>query len=191
MGSRIAPGRSSTAFTTVDLDRPGKQLGFVMIPHSPHDDAWGVTRLPLAVISHGSGPTVIIEGGNHGDEYEGPIVISELIRELDPGEIQGRLILMPAINAPAVIAGQRTSPDRRAESQSQLSRRSAWQHDPADRRLHGRRDLSRGAMPSSTCIRAAPPSTSCPAPSSSRPRMRRSAAATSPPLWLSMRRRPS
>ncbi len=110
MGSRITPGRSSTAFTTVDLDRPGKQLGFVMIPHSPHDDAWGVTRLPLGVISHGSGPTVIIEGGNHGDEYEGPIVISELIRELDPAEIQGRLILMPAINAPAVIAGQRTSP---------------------------------------------------------------------------------
>ena len=71
------------------------------------------TRLPLGVISHGSGPTVIIEGGNHGDEYEGPIVISELIRELDPTEIQGRLILMPAINAPAVIAGQRTSPDDR------------------------------------------------------------------------------
>ena len=61
--------------------------------------------------ANGSGPTVILEGGNHGDEYEGPIVITELIRELDPGEIQGRLILMPAINAPAVIAGQRTSPD--------------------------------------------------------------------------------
>ena len=104
MGSRIAPGRSSTAFATVDLDQPGKQLGFVMIPHSPHDDAWGVTRLPLAVIANGSGPTVILEGGNHGDEYEGPIVITELIRELDASEIQGRLIMMPAINAPAVIA---------------------------------------------------------------------------------------
>ena len=56
-----------------------------MIPHSPHDDAWGVTRIPLAVIQNGSGPTVILEGGNHGDEYEGPIAIGELIRELDPG----------------------------------------------------------------------------------------------------------
>jgi predicted deacylase len=53
---------------------------------------------------------VILEGGNHGDEYEGPIVISELIRDLDPGAIQGRLILMPANNVHAVSAGRRTSP---------------------------------------------------------------------------------
>ena len=81
-----------------------------MIPHSPHGDAWGVTRIPIAVISNGSGPTVILEGGNHGDEYEGPITICELIRDLDPGEIQGRLILMPANNVHAVMAGKRTSP---------------------------------------------------------------------------------
>lgn len=100
----------STAFTTIDLDGSGKQIGFVMIPHSPHEDAWGVTRLPIAVISNGSGPTVILEGGNHGDEYEGQIAICELIRELDPGEIQGRLILMPANNVHAVMGGRRTSP---------------------------------------------------------------------------------
>ena len=46
----------STAFTTIDFDRPGKQVGFVMIPHSPHEDAWGVTRVPLAVIANGDGP---------------------------------------------------------------------------------------------------------------------------------------
>ena len=40
--------RPSSAFTTVDLDRAGKQVGFLMIPHSPNDDAWGVTRVPLA-----------------------------------------------------------------------------------------------------------------------------------------------
>jgi hypothetical protein len=102
--------RPSSAFTTVDLDGSGKQVGFLMIPHSPHDDAWGVTRVPLAVIANGSGPTVVMEGGNHGDEYEGPITICELIRDLDPGEIQGRLILMPANNVHAVVAGQRTSP---------------------------------------------------------------------------------
>ncbi|WP_244470621.1 succinylglutamate desuccinylase/aspartoacylase family protein [Microvirga massiliensis] len=95
---------------TVDPDRNGKQVGFIMIPHSPHDDAWGVTRIPIAVIKNGEGPTVILEGGNHGDEYEGPITICDLIRELDPGQVQGRLILMPANNVHAVIAGQRTSP---------------------------------------------------------------------------------
>jgi N2-acetyl-L-2,4-diaminobutanoate deacetylase len=102
--------RPTPAFTDIDFERPGRQIGFVMFPHSPHDDAWGVTRVPIAVIANGSGPTVIMEGGNHGDEHEGPIIIGELARELDPGKIQGRLILMPANNVHAVIASRRTSP---------------------------------------------------------------------------------
>ena len=43
MDNAAAP-RATTAFATLDLDRPGKQVGFVMIPHSPHDDAWGVPK---------------------------------------------------------------------------------------------------------------------------------------------------
>jgi predicted deacylase len=109
MIKQIKP-RPSTAYTNVDFDKPGRQIGFIMIPHSPHDDAWGVTRVPVAVLSNGKGPTVILEGGNHGDEYEGPITICELIRELDPQSVQGRLILMPANNVHAVTAGLRTSP---------------------------------------------------------------------------------
>ncbi len=102
--------RTSTAYTDIDFDRPGKQVGFVSIPHSPHEDAWGATRIPIAVIKNGDGPTAILEGGNHGDEYEGPIVLGELIRGLAPEEINGRLIILPAANAPAVAAGRRTSP---------------------------------------------------------------------------------
>lgn len=100
----------STARTTIDFDRNGKQVGFVDIPHSPHEDAWGATRIPLAVIKNGTGPTVILQGGNHGDEYEGPITLGELIRELDPAQVNGRIIFLPAINTPAVEAGRRTSP---------------------------------------------------------------------------------
>ena len=102
--------RKSTAFSSIDFERRGKQVGHIMFPHSPNDDAWGVTRLPIAVIANGKGPTVILEGGNHGDEYEGPIVIGELTRDLDPSEVQGRLILMPSNNIHAVMAPQRTSP---------------------------------------------------------------------------------
>ena len=102
--------RKSTAFSSIDFGRQGKQVGHIMFPHSPNDDAWGVTRLPIAVIANGKGPTVILEGGNHGDEYEGPIVIGELTRDLDPSEVQGRLILMPCNNIHAVMAAQRTSP---------------------------------------------------------------------------------
>jgi len=69
---------------TVDFDKVGKQTGFIQVPHSVHEDAWGVIPVPIAVISNGRGPTIILEGGNHGDEYEGPIVLGELIRTLDP-----------------------------------------------------------------------------------------------------------
>ena len=100
----------STARTTIDFTRNGKQIGFVDIPHSPHEDAWGATRVPLAVIANGSGPTIILQGGNHGDEYEGPITLGELIRELEPASVSGRIIFLPAVNTPAVLAGRRTSP---------------------------------------------------------------------------------
>ncbi|HET6520183.1 MAG TPA: succinylglutamate desuccinylase/aspartoacylase family protein, partial [Geminicoccaceae bacterium] len=33
-----------------------------------------------------------------------------MIRGLDPGRVQGRLIFVPAANVPAVVAGRRTSP---------------------------------------------------------------------------------
>jgi len=95
---------------SVDFDRGGKQVGYFDIPLSVHEDAWGVVRVPIAVIGNGEGPTVILEGGNHGDEYEGPIVLGELIRELSAKDVAGRLIFIPAINPPAIQAACRTSP---------------------------------------------------------------------------------
>jgi len=95
---------------TVDFEKPGKQIGAFHVPLSVHEDAWGVVPVPVAVIGNGEGPTVILEGGNHGDEYEGPIALGEMIRELDPASVSGRLIFVPAINRPAVSAGRRTSP---------------------------------------------------------------------------------
>lgn len=105
----VQPRRNSI-FTTIDLDRPGKQIGYFCIPQSPHDDAWGAVQVPLAVIKNGSGPTVLIEAGNHGDEYEGQIALGELLREIDPTDVSGRVIAIPAINVRAVEAGTRTSP---------------------------------------------------------------------------------
>ena len=124
MGRRITDIRPSTAFPTVDLDGPGKQVGFVMFPHSPDDDAWGATRVPIAVIANGNGPTVILEGGNHGDEYEGPIVIGELIRDLDPGAIEGRLILMES------RVPDYPSPERAVTVVQAMCEYSAWLRRP-------------------------------------------------------------
>ena len=102
--------RFSTVSTAVDFDRDGKQTGYLTIPHSPHEDAWGATRLPVCVIRNGAGQTAILMAGNHGDEYEGPIALGEIVRDLEPSTIQGRLIILPALNLPAVRAGRRTSP---------------------------------------------------------------------------------
>lgn len=102
--------RTSTVNTSIDFEKTGKQTGYFNIPHSPHEDAWGATRIPLCVIKNGEGPTAVLMAGNHGDEYEGPITLGEIIRNLDPGTISGRLIILPALNLPAAMAGRRTSP---------------------------------------------------------------------------------
>ena len=98
------------AWTTIDFDRDGKQVGNFSFNHSVHRSAYGVVQIPLAVIKNGRGPTALLMAGNHGDEYEGQLALTELIRTLDPGRVQGRLIVLPMANAPAAIAGTRTSP---------------------------------------------------------------------------------
>ena len=100
----------SSAFLTVDLERDGKQFGHINIPQSPNNDAWGVQQVPIAVIKNGTGSTLILTGGNHGDKYEGSVTISDLARNLDPALFSGRLILIPTMNNYATQAGQRVSP---------------------------------------------------------------------------------
>ncbi len=94
----------------VDFERDGKQITHLQLPHSSNVSAYGWIGIPIAVIRNGRGPTLYLEAGNHGDEYEGQITLLHLIRELDPGSIQGRLIILPAANLPAALAGQRCSP---------------------------------------------------------------------------------
>jgi N-alpha-acetyl-L-2,4-diaminobutyrate deacetylase len=66
--------------------------------------------IPIAVIRNGNGPTALLSGGNHGDEYEGPLALFELARTLDPAHVSGAVIIVPAMNYPAFRAGTRTSP---------------------------------------------------------------------------------
>ncbi len=96
--------------TTLDFERDGKQVGELRLPHSTDQDAWGAIPVPVAVFRNGEGPTALLVGGVHGDEYEGPIVLAEWIRSLDPARIQGSLIILPALNLPAVRSGKRRSP---------------------------------------------------------------------------------
>jgi len=95
---------------TVDFDRDGVQHGFLRLPYSRDDSAWGSVMIPITVVKNGAGPTALLTGANHGDEYEGPIALFDLARTLKPEQITGRVIIVPAMNYPAFRAGTRTSP---------------------------------------------------------------------------------
>jgi N-alpha-acetyl-L-2,4-diaminobutyrate deacetylase len=103
-------GDESRVSTGIDLEADGKQFGYLDVPHSRNESAWGAVRVPLICIKNGAGPTLLLTGGNHGDEYEGPIALMKLARELEPAAIDGRIIIIPALNYPAVMAGTRVSP---------------------------------------------------------------------------------
>jgi N-alpha-acetyl-L-2,4-diaminobutyrate deacetylase len=95
---------------TVPLDVPGKHFGHIRLPHSADDSAWGHVMVPVCVVNGGAGPTALVTGANHGDEYEGPIAIRHLIDAATPDATTGRLILVPHLNMPAFEAATRTSP---------------------------------------------------------------------------------
>lgn len=96
--------------TTVDFDRPGKQLGHLQVPYSYNLGGWANLLIPIAVINRGTGPSALVMAGNHGDEYPGQVAILRLMRELAVERVRGRLILIPALNLPAAKAATRLSP---------------------------------------------------------------------------------
>ncbi len=96
--------------TEVDYELNGKQRAYLKVPHARNDSAWGSILIPITVIKNGNGPTVYLNGGMHGGEYEGPVCLTKLADELQPEHIQGRVIIIPALNMPAVKTGTRLSP---------------------------------------------------------------------------------
>ena len=91
----------------VDYGAQGKQVGWLTIPHSRDESGWGAMHMPITVVANGAGPTVLLTGGNHGDEYEGQIALMKLVRALDPGAVQGRVVIIPHLNYPAMRVNAR------------------------------------------------------------------------------------
>ena len=102
--------RPSPITASVDFEAEGVQHGFLRLPYSRDDSAWGAIMVPVTVVKKGEGPTALLTGGNHGDEYEGPIALFDLAQKLTAEEVTGRVIIVPAMNYPAFCAGTRTSP---------------------------------------------------------------------------------
>jgi len=96
--------------TSLNFEKAGKQQGFLQVPYSHNLGGWANVMIPITVVSRGKGPTVLVLGGNHGDEYQGQIAIMKLARELMPEKVTGRVILIPSLNLPAARAATRLSP---------------------------------------------------------------------------------
>lgn len=71
----------------------------------------GLPALPVLVArGQRNGPTTLITGAVHGDEYEGPAAIHALFRDLDTTTLAGRVIGLPVVNRAAWEARSRTTP---------------------------------------------------------------------------------
>ena len=102
---------SATSFTTnIAFDKDGIQHNYLRVPHSTNESAWGSILFPVTVVKNGDGPTALLTGANHGDEYEGALALTKLTQNINISQISGRIIIVPFMNYPALKAGKRNSP---------------------------------------------------------------------------------
>jgi uncharacterized protein len=102
--------KTTLIWTEIDFEKTGKQIGVLHLPYSVTRSGYGMIDIPIAVIKNGSGPSVLLMAGNHGDEYEGQVTLARLIHDLDASDVSGRIIVLPAANLPAAMDGARISP---------------------------------------------------------------------------------
>ncbi len=102
--------RDNPIKSTINFAKNGIQHGYLMVPYSSNKSAWGAIMIPITQFKNGKGPTALLTGANHGDEYEGPIALFNLTSRDNIDDIQGRVIIIPAMNYPAFFSGDRVSP---------------------------------------------------------------------------------
>lgn len=94
----------------IDFEASGIQKGYLRVPHSSNASAYGWLPMPAVVVRGEPGPTVLVLGGVHGDEYEGQLAAAQIAREAAAAPVRGTLILLPSANVPAALAASRLSP---------------------------------------------------------------------------------
>mgnify|MGYP006252422779 CR=1 FL=1 len=93
--------QDSAISATVDFHQDGVQHGFLKLPYSHDQSAWGNVMIPVTVIGNGEGPTALLTGGNHGDEYEGITALLKLANRLQAADITGRVIICLVYTSPS------------------------------------------------------------------------------------------
>lgn len=64
----------------------------------------------LFLIGDSPGPTNLVNGGTHGDEFEGPEAIRRFWHSVTPERVRGSIVLIPVLNLPAYLAAARNNP---------------------------------------------------------------------------------
>ena len=101
--------RDIVSSDNVDLETPGRRDYWVALGHT---SIWGSHLIPLTVMvgpQAQPGEGLVAFGGNHGNEYEGPVAIKHLLREIRTEDVKGRLVLVPVLNVAAFRVGTRES----------------------------------------------------------------------------------
>src|SRR6188472_1603250 len=100
----------SPILCTIDLEAPGKQVGKLQVPRSSNSSGWSNQYVPIVTVANGDGPTAIVLGGVHGDEPEGQVAALHLARDLQPEQVNGRVIVIPCVSMDASRAYTRLWP---------------------------------------------------------------------------------
>ena len=93
--------RDALRVQDLKAEKGEKVQGHLRISEKPA----GPHQIPIMLVNgSGDGPTLVVNGGEHGSEYNGPAGCLTVMRELDPGEVSGRVILVPMVNTLAFEA---------------------------------------------------------------------------------------
>ena len=93
----------------LDLESPGRRDYWVALGHT---SIWGSHLIPLTVMvgpQAKDGEGLVAFGACHGNEYEGPVAIKHLLREIRTEDVLGRILLVPVLNVAAFRVGDRES----------------------------------------------------------------------------------
>jgi predicted deacylase len=104
------PQGRTRIWTDLDLDAEGFAQGYLRLSVSRHLHGAGWIPIPIINFKSGDGPKVLLIAGNHGDEFEGQVLLMKLLKDLKLSNVKGQILILPAANAPAAYAGTRTSP---------------------------------------------------------------------------------
>jgi uncharacterized protein len=100
---------TTTAYTIGPVTCPPGERAKGLIPVGV--SSYGVELgMPVIVVNGAApGPVLCVDGGVHGDEYDGMEAVRRVIAETDPATLRGTLVGIPCVNTPAFEAAARTS----------------------------------------------------------------------------------